>query len=105
MVGSSTIPPNGGPADTDVTKWVEDRANELLREENKKRKARAVHYRDGREAHARKTLSCLTFATCGTSSTWTPSAAGLKLGVDPLGGAAVHYWERSTKSTSSTSRS
>ena len=32
--------------------------------------------------------------TCGTSSTWTPSAAaGLKLGVDPLGGAAVHYWE------------
>ena len=48
----------------------------------------------GRHHARRTTSSCPTSTTCATSSTWTRSArAGLKLGVDPLGGAAVHYWE------------
>ena len=66
-------PTNGGPADTDVTKWIQDRANELLRGGNAgvKRvpfstaiKAATTHEQD---------FVCPTSRTCGTSSTWTPS--------------------------------
>ena len=54
-------PPNGGPADTDVTRWVQNRANELLRERQRRREAGAV--RDGpqgRDAPTRKISSCPT---------------------------------------------
>ena len=101
-------PPNGGPADTDVTRWVQDRANELLRERQRRREARAV--RDGPQggdARTRTTSSCPTSSDLRTSSTWTPSArAGLKLGVDPLGGAARAVLGADQRaSTGSTSRS
>ncbi len=87
-------PPHGGPADIEVTQWIEDRANELLR--------------DGNRSVRRVTLE----AALGASTTHQDDfvlpyvrdlrnvvdmdairAAGLKLAVDPLGGAAVRYWE------------
>ena len=68
-------PPNGGPADTDVTRWVQDRANELLRADNAGVKRDAVrHGHPGGRPRIRRISSCLTSTTCGTSSTWRPSA-------------------------------
>ena len=65
---------NGGPADTDVTQWVQDRANELLRNGNAGSKTCAVllgpqsrEHSSGRFRHA------LCGRLCGTSSTWKPS--------------------------------
>ena len=87
-------PPNGGPADTDVTKWVEDRANELLRESNAgvKRvplatamKSESTRQEDFVLPYVRDLRNIIDMDAI--------RAAGLKLGVDPLGGAAVHYWE------------
>jgi phosphoglucomutase len=87
-------PPNGGPADTDITDWVQDRANALLRAGNKdvKRipyesalKASTTHQEDFVLPYVKDLAHVIDMEAI--------RAAGLKLGVDPLGGAAVHYWE------------
>ncbi|HEV2382272.1 MAG TPA: phosphoglucomutase (alpha-D-glucose-1,6-bisphosphate-dependent) [Terriglobia bacterium] len=87
-------PTNGGPADTDVTRWVEDRANELLREGNAgvKRvpfataiKAGTTHQEDFVLPYVRDLRNVVDMDAI--------RGAGLKLGVDPLGGAARPYWE------------
>ena len=87
-------PPNGGPADTDVTKWVEDRANELLREGNAgvKRVSIATAMKSGRTRQEDFVLPYVRDLR-NIIDMDAIRAAGLKLGVDPLGGAAVHYWE------------
>ncbi len=87
-------PTNGGPADTDVTRWVEDRANQLLRGGNAgvKRvpfaaaiKAASTHQEDFVLPYVRDLRNVVDMDTI--------RAAGLKLGVDPLGGAGGPYWE------------
>src|SRR6516165_10422522 len=87
-------PTNGGPADTDVTKWVQDRANELLRGGNSgvKRipfatafKAATTHQEDFVLPYVNDLRNVIDMNAIRD--------AGLKLAVDPLGGAAVHYWE------------
>jgi phosphoglucomutase len=87
-------PTNGGPADTDVTGWVEDRANELLRAGNAgvKRlpyaaalKAASTHQEDFVLPYVRDLGNVVDMDAI--------RAAGLNLGVDPLGGAARPYWE------------
>jgi phosphoglucomutase len=87
-------PPNGGPADTDVTKWVEDRANELLRKNNGgvKRVPLATAMKSGRISQEDFVLPYVRDLR-NIIDMEVIRAAGLKLGVDPLGGAAVHYWE------------
>jgi phosphoglucomutase len=87
-------PPNGGPADTDVTKWVEDRANELLREENAgvKRVPFATAMKSGSTRQEDFVLPYVRDLQ-NVIDMDAIRAAGLKLAVDPLGGAAVHYWE------------
>jgi len=87
-------PPNGGPADTDVTQWVEKRAKELMRSANAdvKRvpfstaiKAASTHHDDFVMPYVRDLQNVVDMkAIC---------AAGLKMGVDPLGGAFLPYWE------------
>jgi phosphoglucomutase len=86
-------PTNGGPADTEVTKWVQDRANELLRGGNRsvKRvpfsaaiKAGTTHQEDFVLPYVNDLRNIIDMDAI--------RSAGLKLGVDPLGGAAVHYW-------------
>ena len=86
-------PPNGGPADTDITDWVQDRANELLRAANRQVRrvtyeraigAPTTHAQDFAIEYARDLANVIDIAAI--------KAAGLKIGVDPLGGAAVHYW-------------
>ena len=87
-------PPNGGPADTDVTKWVEDRANALLRERNagvkrlpfeKAVKAPTTRQEDFMMPYVQDLRNVIDMDAIRN--------AGLVLGIDPLGGAAVHYWE------------
>jgi phosphoglucomutase len=86
-------PTNGGPADTDVTKWVQDRANDLLRGANQgvKRvpfataiKARTTHQENFVLPYVNDLRNVIDMDAI--------RGAGLKLAVDPLGGAAVHYW-------------
>jgi len=86
-------PPNGGPADTDVTRWVERRANDLLRNGTGiKRvpfaaaiKANTTHQEDFVLPYVEDLKNIIDMDAIRT--------ANLKLGVDPLGGAAEPYWE------------
>jgi phosphoglucomutase len=86
---------NGGPADTDVTNWVQDRANELLRGGNRQVKRIAFE-----EALRRPTTHQADFISPYVQD--LPAVvdleairgAGVKIGVDPLGGASLHYWEQ-----------
>ena len=87
-------PPNGGPADTDVTKWIQDRANELMRKNNAgvKRlpfaaamKADITHLEDLVLPYVNDLKKVIDMEAIRTS--------GIKIAVDPLGGAAGPYWE------------
>jgi len=87
-------PPNGGPADTDVTGWVQDRANQLLRTGNadvkrvpfeKAIRAASTHQEDFVLPYVRDLKNVVDIDAI--------RGAHLKLGVDPLGGAARPYWE------------
>src|SRR5205823_5315433 len=86
-------PTNGGPADTDVTKWVQDRANELLRAGNSgvKRVPFATAIKAG-TTHQEDFVLPYVNDLGNVIDMDAIRGAGLKLGVDPLGGAAVHYW-------------
>jgi phosphoglucomutase len=87
-------PPHGGPADTDITRWIQDRANELLR--------------GGNAGVARvASTAALNAATTRHEDLVGPyvddlvnvvdiegiRAAGVSIGVDPLGGASLPYWQ------------
>jgi phosphoglucomutase len=87
-------PPHGGPAETSVTKWVQDRANALLRDEDADVKrvpfATAINAGTTREEdfilpYVNDLRNVIDMDAI--------RAAGLKLGVDPLGGASLPYWE------------
>jgi len=88
-------PPNGGPADTTVTQWIQDRANELTGKKLDGVKripyARALaagttHRHDYITAYVNDLGNVIDFAPLAGST--------LKLAVDPLGGAGVFYWPR-----------
>jgi phosphoglucomutase len=87
-------PTNGGPADTDVTKWIEHRANELLRNRNAEVKrvppAAAIN---SETTHRKDFILPYVDDLRNVVDMDAIRAAGLKLAVDPLGGAAIHYWE------------
>ena len=87
-------PPNGGPADSDVTGWIQNRANALLRESNAgvrrvpigtALRAATTHQQDFIAPYVDDLANVLDMDAI--------RGARLSLGVDPLGGAAVHYWE------------
>jgi phosphoglucomutase len=86
-------PTHGGPADTDVTTWVQDRANELLRGGNAgvKRVPYATAIKAATTLQEDFVLPYVEDLR-NVIDMDAIRAAGLKLGVDPLGGAAVHYW-------------
>lgn len=87
-------PPHGGPADVDVTKWVEQRANALLRQENLsvKRMPFASALQAG-TTHQDDFVMPYVEDLCNVVDMDAIRAAGLKLAADPLGGAAAPYWE------------
>jgi phosphoglucomutase len=87
-------PPNGGPADTDVTSWVQGRANELLSAGN--REVRRVPYESALRAATTHPHDFLTPYVTDLASIIDIDcirSASLRLGADSLGGASVHYWE------------
>ncbi|HEX4612639.1 MAG TPA: phosphoglucomutase (alpha-D-glucose-1,6-bisphosphate-dependent) [Urbifossiella sp.] len=86
-------PTNGGPADTDVTKWVQDRANELLRGNNAgvKRVSHAAALRAATTRHE-DFVQPYVDDLRNVIDMDAIRGAKLKLGVDPLGGAAGGYW-------------
>ena len=87
-------PPNGGPADTDVTGWIQDRANELMRDGN--RGVQRISYEAALQAATTRAEDFIAPYVEDLSAVIdfdVIKAAGLKIGVDPLGGAAVHYWQ------------
>ena len=88
-------PPNGGPADTNVTKWIQDRANDLITAKlqgvkrlaySKALTADTTHRHDYLTAYVNDLINIVDLEAIRTS--------GLKLAVDPLGGAGVAYWPR-----------
>jgi phosphoglucomutase len=87
-------PTNGGPADTDVTQWVQNRANELLRNGNAgvKRVAYTVAI-NAETTHQEDLVLPYVNDLRNVVDMDSIRASGLALAVDPLGGAAVHYWE------------
>jgi phosphoglucomutase len=87
-------PPNGGPADTAITDWVQRRANALIEGGLKDvmriplaqaRKAATTREHDYLNAYVADLGSIIDFDAI--------RGAGIRMGVDPLGGAGVHYWE------------
>ena len=87
-------PPNGGPADTDVTRWVEDRSNQLLRDGN--RGVKRLPYGKALQAdstHHEDFLLPYVLDLRNVVDMDAIRAAHLKLGVDPLGGASQPYWD------------
>ena len=88
-------PPNGGPADTDVTKWVEQRANDLLRANNTG--VRRMRYAEAIQAdntHQQDFVLPYIQDLRNTVDMDAIKQAGLKLAVDPLGGAFSPYWDQ-----------
>jgi phosphoglucomutase len=87
-------PPNGGPAETEVTRWIEKTANEILAAGlrgvkrtpiQKARRAATTHKHNYREAYVNDLANVIDFEVIRD--------ARVALGVDPLGGAGVHYWQ------------
>jgi phosphoglucomutase len=87
-------PTNGGPADTDVTQWIEDRANELLRNGNGGvKRVTSTAAIDAATTHQEDLVLPYVNDLRNVVDMDAIRGAGLKLAVDPLGGAAAHYWE------------
>lgn len=88
-------PPNGGPADTDITGWIEGEANRLL--EHALKDVRRISFEQARRASSTHTHDFLDAYVTDLGSVVDFDAirgSGIHMGVDPLGGAGVHYWAR-----------
>jgi phosphoglucomutase len=86
-------PPNGGPADTAATSWIENKANELLG--RKLEGVRRMPYHQARTletTHPHDYLHAYVDDLPSVIDLDTIRASGVHMGVDPLGGAGVHYW-------------
>lgn len=87
-------PPTGGPADTDITRWVQDRANELLKAGNQD--VKRMTYEQALKAdttHEEDLMMPYVADLANVIDMEAIRSAGVRIGVDPLGGAAVNYWE------------
>ena len=80
-------PPHGGPADSDATTWIANRANEIIADDNravKRAEPGVVGTYDFRKNYVEDLENIIDIAAI--------KRAGLHIGADPLGGASVHYW-------------
>jgi phosphoglucomutase len=88
-------PPNGGPADTGITGWIEAKANALL--EGQLNDVRRIVFKQARRAGTTREhdfLNSYVGDLCNVIDVDAIRGSGIHLGVDPLGGAGVHYWAR-----------
>ncbi|CAH9060666.1 Phosphoglucomutase [Pseudoalteromonas holothuriae] len=86
-------PPNGGPADTDVTKWIEDRANKLLLEDLVE--VELFSFAKAKRSGFIKYLDLITPYVDDLENIVDMQAiakAGVNIGVDPLGGSGINFW-------------
>ena len=88
-------PPHGGPAELEITKWIEKRANEYIEKGmfgvkrisyEKALKASTTHFHNYQERYIADLVNVIDMEVIRTSK--------ISLGVDPLGGAGVHYWKK-----------
>ncbi|KID56781.1 phosphoglucomutase [Pseudoalteromonas luteoviolacea] len=86
-------PPNGGPADTDVTNWIEQRANQLLREDlvevqlfpyAKAKRSGFIKYEDLITPYVEDLANVIDLEAI--------AKAGVSIGIDPLGGSGINFW-------------
>ncbi|TAH64588.1 MAG: alpha-D-glucose phosphate-specific phosphoglucomutase [Rhodopseudomonas palustris] len=87
-------PPNGGPADTDITSVIEKNANALL--ENMLRGIKRIPLDRARKSphiHRHDFITPYVEDLGNVIDMEAIRASGVKIGIDPLGGAAVHYWQ------------
>ncbi len=87
-------PPNGGPADTDITSWIQDRANELMRGGN--RGVKRTPYESALKAASTKQHDYIAPYVRDLRLVIDMDAirgANLNIGSDPLGGASLAYWD------------
>ncbi|TMA88383.1 MAG: alpha-D-glucose phosphate-specific phosphoglucomutase [Deltaproteobacteria bacterium] len=88
-------PPQGGPADTDITDWIQQRANDLLRAGN--RAVKRISYEAALKAsttHEADLVRPYVEDLTAVIDMEAIRAARVKIGVDPLGGAALPYWQK-----------
>ena len=88
-------PPHGGPADSDATGWIADRANELLEEGN--HGVKRVPFSRARNADSTQPYDFVGSYVDDLESVLDIDAirnAGIRVGADPLGGASIDYWGR-----------
>ena len=87
-------PPNGGPADTSTTKWIQNRANEIIA--NKLRDVKRIPLKRAMEAPTTIQIDLETPYLQDLDKVINMQAirdSGIRIGVDPLGGSGVAYWE------------
>ena len=87
-------PPNGGPAGTEITKWVQERANALLRNQN--RDVKRIPYETALKSANIHAYDFVTPYVADLGSIIDLEAirsSGIRIGIDPLGGSNVAYWE------------
>jgi len=87
-------PPSGGPADTSTTKWIQDRANQIIKNELREVKrlpleralaADTTHHIDMINPYVNDLINVVDMKAI--------SASGMKIGVDPMGGSGIAFWE------------
>jgi phosphoglucomutase len=87
-------PPSGGPADTATTQWIQDRANAIIA--NGLQEVKRISLKKGLQApttHRRDYITPYVNDLEHVINLEAIAAAGLKIGVDPMGGSGVAYWE------------
>ena len=87
-------PTNGGPADSDITKWIENRANELLLSGAGIKRIAFGNARRAATTHAHDYLGNYVQDLGAILDMDIIRDSKIRMGVDPLGGAGVHYWPR-----------
>jgi phosphoglucomutase len=86
-------PPNGGPADTDITGWVQNRGNEILCNGNKEVKRLACESAlKASNTHLHDFITPYVATLGEVIDMAAIKAAGVRIGIDPLGGASLQYW-------------
>jgi phosphoglucomutase len=86
-------PPNGGPADTGVTRWIQDRANELLLAKNAGVRRIAGPVMNAPGIHPEDLVEPYVDDLQNVVDLEAIRESGVTIGVDPLGGASLAYWE------------
>ncbi len=87
-------PPDGGPADTDITSWIQERANQLLQGGN--REVKRLSYEAASHSaviHPQDYIPDYVADLAGAIDIEIIRESGIKIGVDPLGGASLNYWQ------------